>query len=94
MRKVSILAANALMNKKPFKRGNTQVSVMAGVSDLFLYGNWIATFRGNKIEITTSGWNTRTTLDRLNALPGVYASIKKGVLYLNGEVWDGRWIEI
>ena len=43
----------------------------------------------NTEVITTCGWPTRTTKDRLNALPNVHIHQLKGMWYLNGEKWDG-----
>lgn len=58
-------------------------------------GNVIAC-RGDDgvISITDSGWPTVTTKDRLNGIPGVSISQKKGVWYLNGAQWDGKWSKI
>jgi hypothetical protein len=35
-----------------------------------------------------------TTRKKINLIPGVNVSILKGVLYLNGEIWDGLWKKI
>lgn len=43
------------------------------------------------MEVSVAGYQTKTTLSRLNALPGVSVVKKKGQLYLNGEPWDGDW---
>ena len=45
------------------------------------------------IEVTTAGWDTATTRQRLNGIPGVRVYRSKGVLHLNGKEWDGGWIE-
>jgi|SRR6185369_3289418 len=57
---------------------------------LFLHGNKIAEWRDNGLWVTTAGWNTVTTRERLNGLPGVRVTAR-GVLRLNGKVWDGSW---
>ena len=49
---------------------------------------------GNRLQITTAGWNTVTTRERLNGLPNVSVIQRKGKLYLNGKEWDGEWIEV
>lgn len=63
---------------------------------LMLFGNPIARRDGDRIFITTSGWPTKTTLSRLNALPGVLTRNAKSIggLHLNGKPWDGSWKEV
>ncbi len=48
----------------------------------------------DKVYITTAGWNTVTTKERLNGLKGVRVSTRGGVLMLNGEPWDGGMYEV
>ncbi len=89
MSKISNSAAFAFENNFKFSRGNT--TVFEG--KMFLHGNLIADidFEKMKLKICTQGWDTKTTLSRLNALKGVSVFKKKGILYLNGEIWDGEW---
>ena len=42
-------------------------------------------------KMAACGWNTPTTLERLNGLPGVRCNIAKGLLFLNGDRWTGEW---
>lgn len=50
---------------------------------LYLFGNRIAWWdEQNCLWITTSGYNTNTTRDRLNMLPDVWVRTSKGQLYL------------
>jgi len=57
---------------------------------LFLFGNQIAERVGDdKVEITTAGFPTSTTKERLNKLPNVDIRTKKFELFLNGKKWDG-----
>jgi hypothetical protein len=58
-----------------------------------LFGNTIAEWRGNKIWITSAGWKTVTTRDRLQIL-GADLHVRKGIWYLNGVEWNGNWIKI
>lgn len=97
MRKITKEAVHAFLNGTDYKNANTEVTRGA----LFLHGNKIAEFQslfpadGNKnINITLSGWNTNTTRERLNGLPGVKVTTKKGQAYLNGKPWNGEWITI
>jgi len=97
MRKTTEKVLDAFMNGKNATVSNTMVGNIDLVNTgLYLFGNLIA--RRNKetgiISITNSGWATVTTKERLNALPGVSISSKKGVWYLNGKEWNGGWIDI
>jgi hypothetical protein len=46
-----------------------------------------------KYWITSAGWKTVTTRDRLQIL-GANLDVKKGIWYLNDVEWDGDWIQI
>jgi hypothetical protein len=82
---------DAFYELKKFKLDNTEVRDSA----IYLHGNKIAE-HGNEcsIWITTAGWNTRTTFERLNGLYGCHVTKRKGILYLNEKEWDGKWIKI
>lgn len=90
MRKITKATVNAFLNRETLSTGNT---VSTG-DDLRLHRNKIAEHRADGIYITTAGWETKTTLERLNGIPGVYIYRKKGDLFLNGILWDGDWIKI
>ena len=89
MSNISSDAAFAFENNLKFCRGNT--TVFDG--KMYLHRNLIADrdFENNGFSICTQGYITKTTLSRLNALKGVSVFKKKGELYLNGELWDGKW---
>jgi hypothetical protein len=89
-KKVSRLAAAALVAGKKFNNGkNTKVDS----SGLYLFGNHIARDAGEgHVAISNRGWFTLTTKDRLNALPNVSISQKRGAWTLNGQPWDGEWV--
>ena len=97
MRKVTQQASQAFMNAEKFNTGNTKVEVLPNVTILKLHGNEIA-YRYNDPErtlsITDANWQSNTTKERLNGLPGVSISQKAGVWYLNNKVWDGSLITI
>ena len=61
---------------------------------LTLHGNTIAKKEKGRLFISTCGWSTPTTFSRLNCIPGVSATTKKGQTYLNGEKWDGSWTAV
>ena len=97
MRKITQDAIRAFSEHKKFKRGNTEVEVC--VSELFaelkLHGNTIAksgVFDG--LMISSAGWNTVTTKERLNGLEGVNIHQKDFTWYLNGHEWNGAWVSI
>lgn len=97
MRLITKQAVNAFMNASTFNSSNTSVEVLPNVTILKLHGNAIA-YRYNDPErtlsITDANWATNTTKERLNALPNVRIQQKAGVWYLNGNVWDGKLIDV
>lgn len=80
---------NAFLSKKDKKINNTES--LGGM--LFLFGNKIAEWRNNDIWITTCGWKTATTRDRLQLL-GANLKVRKGIWYLNNEEWQGNWVNM
>lgn len=90
MRIVTRKAVAALMNGKTFSSKNTQVQDGC----MYLYGKPIARLDSDSMIISTCGWNTLTTRERLNGLPNVKVFVKRGQLYLNDFPWDGRQIAI
>jgi hypothetical protein len=97
MRTITKEAVKNFLNAVEFKKDNTKVEVLPNVTILKLFNNPIA-YKYNDpkqtLSITTCGWITNTTKERLNGIPGVNLSTKKGVLYLNGSVWDGELINV
>jgi hypothetical protein len=97
MRKITKQAVQAFMNAEKFNSGNTAVRVMPNVTVLELHGNEIA-YRYNDPEktlsITNAGWFSNTTKERLNGIPNVSISQKRGLWYLNGKEWNGELIDI
>ena len=98
MRKITEQAIYAFIEDRPFTGNNTVVTKEYIVSKgwltrLYLFDNLIAekVFESMEINITSAGYNTRTTRERLNGLPGVSVTSKQGQMYLNGKEWDGSW---
>jgi hypothetical protein len=87
-------AARYLMNRKKVTISNTQVVVdKKGNASMYLFGNKIAVFSAEGIlYISNAGWFSVTTKSRLNDLPGVHISQRKGYWYLYDDLWNGRWI--
>ena len=97
MKQITKKAVTNFMNAKPFKQDNTQVKVLPNVTILSLFDNEIAYLYNDPertLSIRTCGWLTNTTKERLNGIPNVNISQKKGQWYLNGLVWDGALIDI
>ena len=95
MRKITEESINAFYSKKRFKQRNMEVYVGEFSTILILHGNIIATLHDNGLlEITTCGYNTNTTRDRLSALKGVTVRTKLGQLYLNNVKWDGKLTQL
>jgi len=100
MRIVTEQIVSAFLAGHARKIGNTHTDGSA----IYLHGNKIAEKRFADprppgasawvIYITTAGWNTNTTKDRLRGLPGVSIVTKRGQLFLNGVKWDGNWIGV
>jgi hypothetical protein len=97
MRVITKQTVEAFNNAKPFKKSNMEVEVLPNVTVMKLHGNAIA-YRYNDPEKTLSidacGWKTNTTKERLNGIEGVNIQQKKGVWYLNGNEWDGKYIDV
>lgn len=91
IRKITREAQAALLAGKYYKKANTAVLGDA----LYLHGNEIARISDGVLSITLAGWPSVTTRERLNGLPGVSLSQKKGVQYLNGTAINSRdWYTI
>jgi len=94
MRKITEDAIRAFRNREKFKRGNSEVVVTGKSSYLLLHGHVIATLDADGLFITSAGWATTTTKERLNGLPNVHIVQKNFQWFLNGELWDGSLIKV
>ena len=97
MRKITKDAIRAFREHRKFKRGNTVVEVCESklFAELKLHGNAIArsgVFDG--LMISSAGWNTVTTKERLNGFDEVEIYQKDFTWYLNGHEWNGAWVSI
>ena len=92
MRKITADAIRAFRNNREFRRGNTQVRIVATTRLLLLHGNTIAKFYGESgnLWIQSAGWQTVTTKERLNGFPTVNVVQKDFQWFLNGEAWNGE----
>ena len=94
MRKITENAIAAFNKSEKFNSGNTEVENNNGIVTLYLHGNAIAVNNNGNLRITTAGWNTPTTKERLNGLSGVNVYQKNKKLFLNGKEWNGEWITV
>jgi hypothetical protein len=95
MAKITEQSINAFYNRKRFKKQNMEVCLEENKTFLKLHGNTIAILNSNNdVKITTAGWDTNTTRNRLNGLSGVHVTSRKGELKLNGQLWDGKLIRL
>lgn len=95
-RKITKEVIEAFMNATQIRKANTSIVVDGSLVKMYLHGNLIAVRDSAKdrISITSAGWQTNTTKERLNGIPGVCISQRKWVWYLNGQQWDGKLKQI
>jgi hypothetical protein len=92
MRKITEQVATAFNSGTKLSVGNTKVVVNGSVIKMYLHSNLIATKNVNdgSLIVTSAGWKTATTKDRLNAISNVHVQQKRGEWFLNGEEWGGE----
>ena len=84
MRQIDRDAIRAFQNDKEFKRSNTCVKMINGKPHLYLHHNLIAKKDENgELLIRHAGWQTVTTMSRLNAFVEVRIRCHKGNFILN-----------
>lgn len=89
MRQITKEAMEAFCEGRHFKKGNMEVTHYS----MYLHGNRIAWWdNNNQLWISNCGWQSNTTKERLNALPGVNIIQRNHQWYLNGQPWDGQAI--
>jgi len=99
MRKITKEAVAAFLAGEEYSKDNTCVFYDAGQGAMILslYSHHIAK-RSNKgkLWVCTCGWATKTTMERLNGIPGVSVCQMKFKLYLNGKIWENHsdWTEV
>lgn len=95
MRKITQLAANAFMQRTPFKQSNTEVAVHPTETRMYLHGHLIAVIDlVGTIKVTNAGYFTNVTKARLNGIPTVTVQQRNSKWYLNGVEWDGSLKEV
>ena len=96
MRQITQQAVQSFLDRKSFCLSNTRVETDEASTSLLLFENKIAILnRQGALFVSLGGHNfTRTTQERLNALPGVTVRKAKGQVYLNDLKWDGKFIMV
>ena len=61
---------------------------------LWLFGNKIAEWRNNRLWVSNGGWSSTTTKERLNGITGVHVQQRRGTWFLNGNEWNGSWVDV
>ena len=59
---------NAIRTGRNFSSANTSVNHDSEGANVYLHGNHIATVKDNSILLFDGGWQSNTTISRLNAL--------------------------
>jgi hypothetical protein len=94
-RKITQESVRAFLCRIPFRKSNMEVENDGGVTYLKLHGNKIAAINSaSEMWISDADWNSNTTKERLNGLPGVSINQKNFQWYLNGEKWNGEPIYV
>jgi len=95
---VSEKAARCFMNRKKYTNSHCNTWVYEDTKGNMLYRLYRTTIAvlspQNELYITCGGWVTKTTRDRLNNLPLVSISRRRGKSYLNGQKWDDEWVRL
>jgi len=95
-RKITEKAVSAFMAGHNVSIGNTTVQTSGNTSEMSLFGNVIATRNGKTIKISTCGWATSTTKERLNGiLDAMGASVRiyhhQRVIHLGDTPWGNHF---
>lgn len=97
MRKITKLTAQAFHEERPITMGNTYTDG----TTYYLHNNAIARQDYTGLEITTAGWDTMTTRERLNGIlagSGVRVFKQNGNLFISSKnrlhSWGGEWFNV
>jgi len=89
-KKITKESIQKFLDGVPFKKQNMEVTREGTIYYLKLWGNKIAAIQNGQLWISNAGWFSKTTKERLNALPNVSIVQQKGNWYLNGNFWQGE----
>lgn len=85
MKKVTQLAVSNWLMRKKFRRDNTHTDG----TTLYLHGHAIAKIDDTDgiVYVRSAGWETNTTKERLNGIPGVRVNQRNWQWFLNNQPW-------
>ena len=85
MRKIETQMNAAILNEKDWKKDNTQVINIEGVSFVYLYNHLIAMVGDTWLELFDAGYQTNTTKSRLNAILSAHGNGER--IYQKNHQW-------
>lgn len=85
MRQIETLMNAAITSEQDWKKDNTQVINIEGVSFVYLYDNLIAMVADTWLELFDAGYQTNTTKSRLNAILTVHGNGER--IYQKNHQW-------
>jgi hypothetical protein len=74
MRVIESQMNDAITNERDWRKDNTSVVNVDGVSEVRLHGNLIARVGDTFLELFDGGWQSNTTKSRLNAILQVHGT--------------------
>jgi len=96
MKEITRKTVAKFIAKEPIKMGNTKVEVRGGMAYYYLHDNCIAILDDVELFISTCGWKSVTTKERLNGillkvLGSSYQIRQRNFIwYIGDEVFYGR----
>lgn len=96
MNKTVTTASQKFLSHQPYSKGNDMITTFDDGDCYWQYHySVIAKIENGKLFINLHGYDTRTTIQRLNTLPNVNLTIKDKVLHNNKEYFpNNEWVEI
>ena len=86
MREITRKTVAKFIAKEPIKIGNTKVEVRDGMAYYYLHDNCIAILDDVELFISTCGWKSVTTKERLNGIIGTILGFKYKI-YQKNFIW-------
>ena len=88
MRKIESLMNAAISQEIDWRKDNTKVVNVDGVSEVYLHNNLIARVGDTWLQLFDGGWRSNTTKSRLNAILREHGNGE--FLYQQNHVWKFR----